>query len=131
MELCHFERQFLATEDMEVQVGHGLAGVGAAVADHTVAVYKALFFCDHGDHLKNMGNHTAVFGRNAGNRRNVGLGDHQNVGGSLGVNVPEGQNQFVLIDLGRGDLTSDDLTNKLPDKLKFEILTSAEKFLFS
>ena len=37
----HFGVQHLAAQDVEVQVGNGLTGVGAAVGDHPVAGVQA------------------------------------------------------------------------------------------
>ena len=58
--LCHFQGQLLAAEDVEVQVGNGLAGVGAAVGDHTEALRQALFLGNLADDLEDVGHHGAV-----------------------------------------------------------------------
>ena len=39
----HFQVHCLAAQNMEVQMGNSLTGVGAAVGDHAVTVHKA--FC--------------------------------------------------------------------------------------
>ena len=41
--LCHFGAELLAAQDMEMQMMHGLAGICAAVGNHTVAVFQ--LFC--------------------------------------------------------------------------------------
>ena len=85
-----------------MQVRHGLTRVGAAVADHPVAPRQPLRRRDLGDDLKNVGDHGAVFLRDAVAAGNVSLGDHQNVGRRLGMDVPEGEDLVILVDLGRG-----------------------------
>ena len=105
---CHFQGQGLAAQDVEVQVGHGLARVGAAVAHHPVAARQALRPGDGGDDLKNVGHQSAVFGGDAVAAGDMDLGDHQNVGGRLGRDVPEGEDGVVLVYLGGGDLPGDD-----------------------
>ena len=87
----HFQRKGLATQDMEVQVMDGLTGIVAAVGNHPVTVFQAFGGCDLRDHGENMGDHIGIFSGNLGNGGNMSLGDHQNVGGGLGGNVPEGQ----------------------------------------
>ena len=98
----HIQRQGFAAEDVEMQVRHGLTRVGAAVADHPVATRQPLRRRDLGDDLKNVGDHGAVFFRDAVAAGDVGLGDHQNVGRRLGVDVPEGEDLVILVDLGGG-----------------------------
>jgi len=99
----HFQAELSAAQDVEVEVVDGLAGVVAAVANNAVAVFQAFRLGDGGDHLKNVGHNGGIFRGDLGDAADVGLGDHQNVGGSLGGNVPEGQNLVVLIHLGGGD----------------------------
>ena len=70
-----------------MQVRHGLTRVGAAVADHPVATRQPLRRRDLGDDLKNVGDHGAVFFRDAVAAGDVGLGDHQNVGRCLGMSI--------------------------------------------
>ena len=95
---------------MEVQVGYGLTGIGAAVAHHPVAVCQTFGLGNLGNHLKNVSHYRAVVSGNAVAAGNVGFGNHQNVGRRLGVDVPEGEDGFVLIDLGGGDIPGDDFT---------------------
>ena len=92
-----------------MQMMYGLAGISAAVADHPVTAGQAFGSGNLGDHLENVGHHSAVFGGDAVNGRDVGLGDHQNVGGRLGRDIPESQDGLVLVDLGGGDIPCDDL----------------------
>ena len=59
--LCHFQGQFFAAQDMEVQVEYGLAGIGAAVTYHPVAAGEVFCLGDLGNNLKNVGHNAAVF----------------------------------------------------------------------
>ena len=93
-----------------MQMRYGLSRVGAAVADHTVTVIKTLCLGNLGNDFENVRDHSAVLSGDSVAAVHVGLGDHQNVGGSLGSDVPEGQHGFVLIHLGGGDHTGCDFT---------------------
>ena len=88
---------------MEVQVRHTLPRLLADVGDHAVAL-DAHFLCHLGDDLKDVRDHGAVLGVDAGDGRDMRLGDHKEVRGSLRRDVVEGVAQLVLIDLVRGDL---------------------------
>ena len=50
--LCHVGFQFPSAENVKMQMGNGLAGVGTAVADHAVAVDQIFSLCDLGNQLK-------------------------------------------------------------------------------
>ena len=93
-----------------MQVMHGLTGILSAVTDHTIAVCQVFCGSDGGDDFKNVGNHGTVFSGDAINGRDMHLGNHQNVGGCLGVDIPECIYGFVLINLGGGDLPGDNFT---------------------
>ena len=93
-----------------MQVGNRLAGIGAAVGDQTVAIGESRLLGDLGDGLKDMGEHGTVLGGYAVQGGNVDLGDHKDVHGGLGIDVAEGQNGVVLVDLGGGDIACDDFT---------------------
>ena len=95
-----------------MQVRHGLPGIGAAVAHHPVAASQALSLGDLGNHRENMGHHSAVFRRNGIAAIQVRLGNHQDVGGRLGVDIPKGKHQLVFIDLGGGNLPGNDFTEQ-------------------
>ena len=81
-----------------MQVRHALTRLLADVGDHAVAL-DAHFFCHLGDDLKDMRDHGAVLGVDAGDGRDMRLGDHKEVRGSLRRDVVEGVAQLVLIDL--------------------------------
>ena len=82
--------------------------VVAAVADHAVTACQAFGSGDLGDHFENVGRHSGIFGGDAVAAVDVGLGHHQNVGGSLGSDVPEGVDGFILVNLGGRDVACDD-----------------------
>ena len=88
------------------------AALASAVADHPVAARQTFRLGNFRDDLKNMGHHCAVFGGHAIAVRNVRLGYHQHMGGGLWVDIPEGENGFVLVDLGGGDFPGDDFTKQ-------------------
>lgn len=85
---------------MEVQMGHSLAAVLAAVVDNAVAVVgEAQLACDFGDNLVNTRHVVGIFGGYVIHRRDVLLGNDDNVERRLGVDVVEGINQVILVDL--------------------------------
>ena len=86
-----------------------LAAIRSAIGYHTVTIFQTLMLCQLGDHLKNMGNHGGIFSVDAIAVSDVGFGHHQNVGGRLGVDVPESVDGFVFVNLGGRNLTRDDL----------------------
>ena len=108
----HLQRKFLAAQNMEVQVVHGLACVRTAVGDHPVAAVQAFCCGDLGNDLKNVSNRSAVFGGHIVHGGKMGLGNHQNMGRCLGIDVPEGIHKLVFIDLGRGDIPGDNFTEQ-------------------
>ena len=107
--LRHLQGQRSAAQNVEMQMLYGLTGVGAAVAHYPVAVFQAFGPGNAGDDLKDVGDDGAVFRGDGRAVSNVCLGYHQNVGGRLGGNIPEGEDQIVLVYLGRGDVPCDDL----------------------
>ena len=108
----HTQSKFSAAQNMEMQMVNGLTGMCSAVGDHAVAAFQLFFRGDLGDHLKDPGDHSAVFGGHTVDGRNVNLGDHQDMGGCLGRDVPEGIHQFIFVNLGGRDITLNDLTEQ-------------------
>ena len=94
-----------------MQVGHGLAGLRAAVGHHA-EVADAQTLGDGGDDLKDVGHHTGVLGGDLTAGGDVLLGDHQEVDRSLRVDVVEGKDALVLVHLAGGDLPRGDLTKQ-------------------
>ena len=97
---------------MEMYVLYRLATVLAAVIDDAVTVCKSQICRDLGDRLKNLGYAYAVLCRYLIGAADVSFGYHKNVNGSLGVYILEGVNVFVLVDLGRGDVSVDYFTKQ-------------------
>jgi hypothetical protein len=65
-----------------------------------------------------MSDHGAVLSGDAVKGGNVSLGDHQNVNGSLRIDVAEGQNGVILIYLGGRNITRCDLTEQTHKKYR-------------
>ena len=86
-----------------------LAAVIAAVGDHTEAIIQALGLGDLRDHFEDVGHNRGILRSDGAAAVDVGLGNHQDVGGSLGSDVPEGVDGFILINLGGRDVACDDL----------------------
>ena len=98
---------------MEVQMGHGLLAGLADIGHHTVArLGKAQFPGQLGDDLKDMGHHGAVAAVHLGHGADMGLGDHQEMGGRLGRDIVEGVADVILLDLAAGDLPGHDLAEQ-------------------
>ena len=93
-----------------MQMVDALAAVVAAVGDHAEAVIQTLGLGDLGDHFENVGHNSGILRSDGAAAVDVGLGNHQNVGGSLGSDVPEGVDGFILINLGGRDVACYDLS---------------------
>ena len=89
-----------------------LTGVGAAVVDHAVAVGKSFRRRDFGDGFKNGRYIPHVFCGNGVGGVHMLLRQDQHVDRRLGIDVPEGIDLVVLIDLSTGDLAGDDFTKQ-------------------
>ena len=58
----HIQGQGFAAQNVEVEMGHSLPGIRAAVGYHPVAPGQMLCRGDLRNDLKDMGHHLAVFG---------------------------------------------------------------------
>ena len=94
-----------------MQVRHTLARLLADVGHHPVALQTQLLG-DLGDDGEDVGHHGGVVLSDLGHRGDVHLGNHQKVGGGLGIDVVEGVADLVLIDLVGGDLSLRDLAEQ-------------------
>ena len=94
-----------------MQVEDALSRLLPAVGHHA-EVGDALLLGDLADDLEAVGHHGRVFRGNGPAGLDVGLGDHQKVRGGLGVDVIEGIDLVILIDLLGGDLSPAILQNK-------------------
>jgi hypothetical protein len=93
---------------MEVEVMDGLTGLLTDVGDHAVALQPQLLG-DLGDDGEDVSHHGGVVLGHFGHGGDVRLGDDQEVGGSLGINVIKGETDLVLIDFIGRDLPFGDL----------------------
>ncbi len=87
---------------------HGLAGVGAAVADDAEAAGQSLLRGDLRADREAVARQRGVVVIYFRDGSDVLLRDDQDVRRRLGIDVPEGVAEFVLIDLCAGDLTGND-----------------------
>ena len=92
-------------------MGHTLPGLLADVGDHPVAL-KTQLLGHLGDDGKDVGHHSGIFGSDLSHGSNVSLGNHQKMGGRLGLDVVKGIDRIVLIDLVGRDLAVCDLTKQ-------------------
>jgi hypothetical protein len=94
---------------MNVQMEYGLSPIAAGVDDGAIAVGESELLGDR-LHFNHQVPHEGMIGggdfRQAGN----GLfGDQEDMGGGLGVDVPEGKAQIIFINNVSGDFPADDL----------------------
>ncbi|MPN36761.1 hypothetical protein SDC9_184272 [bioreactor metagenome] len=98
---------------MHVQVMHLLPALIASIyhdAESTLRIgIAALLQRQLGGQRHHLAQQRSVFGGNLRHRRNVLPGHDQKVHGRPGVDVMEGEQVFVFINLLRGNLALDDL----------------------
>ena len=84
-------------EDVNVQVRHGFAGIGAVVHDEPVAgSFQARLFSDFGRLEHQMAKEFLIVGRGLGDARHGFLRNDKDVHRRLGSNVAEGEYEFVF-----------------------------------
>ncbi len=87
-----------------------LARVGPAVQDEPVSrLVDSLFLSEPGSHPDHATKRGLVRLGHVGDGRNGLIGDNENVGRRLRLDIPTSRHQFVLIDKIGGDFASDDL----------------------
>mgnify|MGYP006927295151 CR=1 FL=1 len=91
--------------------GWSLADPEATAPSLVRAVYNNTKFTPRDD-LKGVGHHGGIFRGDLPAGADVGLGDDQEMGGRLGVDVVKGVHQLVLVDLVGGDLPRRDLAEE-------------------
>ena len=97
-----------AGEEMEVEVGDGLPGVGAGVGEDAVASGVVLGGVGGGG-----GEEGAEDVRGGlGDVGEVLFGDEEDVGGGLGVEVGEGYDLVVFVEGGYGDFVGGDFAEE-------------------
>ena len=120
--LSHIVGQLFAAENMEMQMLYALATVLAAVGDHAVAICKVFRSGNLGDRFKNAGNISAVFGIYTVGRGNVKLRHHQDMNRCHWVDVAEGVDHLVLVNLGGGNVACNNFTKNTIGHRKFSFL---------
>lgn len=108
--LAHPLAELCSAEDMEMQMLYRLASVRAAVRDNAVSAGELFALCDLGDGFKDLRDDRAVLRSNFVNGRNMLLRHYEDMYRCLRIYVAESVDVFVLIDLRRGNLTLDYLT---------------------
>ena len=99
-------------EDVEVEVGDGLAAIVAGVDDGAETVLDALLLSDQLGGDKELAEERGVCGRGVGERGMVLLRDQEDVDGCLGVDVREGEDEVVLVEARDGDDAGGDLAEE-------------------
>ena len=110
--LRHLIGKLAAAEDVEMEMGNGLARIRTAVGDNAVAVRNARALCDCGNLFKDIRNDGGVFTVYFVNASNVRFGNNENVNGSLGRDIVESKNLIVFIRFFGGDIAVYDLAEK-------------------
>lgn len=110
--LRHSFRQLLAAQYVEVQMLDALATVFSHVGDDAVAVCKTGSLSDLRDRREDGGDVCGGIIRDLVGRRDVGLGNDQNVDGRLGGDVVKCVDGLVLVHLVGGDGALDDFTKQ-------------------
>ena len=100
-------RHVTAGQHMEMQVLDSLAGLIAAVVDDAVALCAQLT-AQLGDDGEAVGHHSLVALVDLGGAADMLLGHHQEMHGSLRLDVVKGVAQLVLVQLLAGDLPVND-----------------------
>ena len=100
---------FPTWDDMEVDVGYGLAGDGALVEQHVEAFGLRHFKYGAAEKRKHRSHLSATLRRNIGQSGVMLKGYDQQVTVCERTDVQEGENRIVLVDHGCGDFGGNDL----------------------
>jgi hypothetical protein len=90
-----------------MEMVYALPGLLPDVGDHPVAL-QSQFSGEGGDDGEDVAHHGPIVLIDSGYRRNMGLGDHQKMGGRLGGDVIESVAELILIDFAAGDFPGRD-----------------------
>lgn len=91
----------------------GLPRMVSTVGDDAEAISRKPLLCgDLSNDFEHMGNRSGIICIHMSGGWNMLLGNHQDMHGRLGIDIVEGQNAIVFIDLFRGDFSSDDFTKQ-------------------
>ena len=99
MILAHLFDKLSATENVEMQMLYRLASVRTAVGDNTISAGEFFALGNLGDGFKDLGNERAVLRSYLINRRNMLLRHDKDMYGRLRIDIAEGVDVFVFIDL--------------------------------
>ena len=95
-----------------MDVKDGLSGTGAIVKDHAEPLGKPEISGKSGAGAHHPADQLLIFGLQEGRSHDMFFGDDQKMDGRLGRDIPEGQEFIIFIELVRGDLAADDLTEE-------------------
>lgn len=95
---------------------HTLTAVLTDVGDDAVAVGQPLRCGNLRNGGKDSGDSCAVVGRDLVSRGDVRFGNDQHMHRRLRVDIAEGVNKLVLVDLARGNLTGDNFAEQTVHK---------------
>ena len=112
---------------MEMQVRYALTGLLPDVGHHPVTLQTQLLG-DLGDHGKDVGHHRRVVLADLCHRGDMHFGNHQKMGGRLGIDVIEGEADLILIDFVGGDLSLRDLAEQTTAHVKPPFLGGTPPF---
>ena len=111
-ESAHILGKLLAAQQMEVDVLDRLTAILTNICDNSVAIFKPASLGNFGNCLEYCLNTARVFGGYSVGGFDVTFGNDKHVNGSLGSDVLEGIDLFVLIYLCGGDLSRDYFTEQ-------------------
>lgn len=95
-----------SADEVDVEVGHGLSGVGAFIDDEAVTGGEALRFGDDAGGAEQV--LVVSGGLDGGDAGDLGFGDDEDVDGGDGVDVADGEAVVVLVDDVTGDFAVED-----------------------
>lgn len=101
-----------AAEQVEVKMVDGLAAVLTGVDDDTIALVEPVHACELGCGREQMAEKRGLFRRGLGLRGDVLLGDDEQVGPSLRLDVRKPDAEFVFVHTVRRDLSIQDLAKQ-------------------
>lgn len=113
--------ELFSAEDMDVEMPHRLAGVGALVGDEAEAAGEPEFVRHCGKLFETTGEGCSLLVAHFDDVGVVGFGQKQEVNGSLGRYVAYDEHILVLIDFCRGNFAFDDLAeNAVVHNISFD-----------
>ena len=91
---------------MNMQVRNFLTAVAAGVDHRSETVFAAGLFCKNRHKIDHFTQQCRIFGSGVGQRLNVLFGNDQKMHGGLGVNVIEGDDVIVFLNLAGGNIAA-------------------------